>query len=182
MTTYGLTFQDVLRIAVVTGTLGLIPLAIEVGVGEAHGTLASHLGMVLAVPAAVAFEQPLMIGACGLSAIALVNDEIQLRFGDRVIDRRPIADLSQISLWGRAAAVVLRFRDGSRMRLFAIPVPRRQALCDALLARARAHSLGKRHSYGLGTTMWERSTRESPLSPSTTRNISEGQQFGSRDP
>jgi hypothetical protein len=140
MTTYGLTFQDVLRIAVVTGTLGLIPLAIEVGVGEAHGTLASHLGMVLAVPAAVAFEQPLMIGACGLSAIALVNDEIQLRFGDRVIDRRPIADLSQISLWGRAAAVVLRFRDGARMRLFAIPVPRRHALCDALLARAPAPS------------------------------------------
>jgi hypothetical protein len=45
-----------------------------------------------------------------------------------------------------------------------------------------ADSLGQRHSCGLGTTIWERSTRESPLSPSWTRNISEGQQFGSRDP
>jgi hypothetical protein len=140
MTTYGLTFQDVLRIAVVTGTLGLILLAVEVGVGEAHGTLASHLGMVLAVPAAIAFGPPLLIGGCGLTAIALVDDEIQLRVGDRVIDRRSIADLTQISLSGRAAAVVLRFKDGSRMRLFAIPVPRRHALCDALLARAPAPS------------------------------------------
>jgi hypothetical protein len=55
-----------------------------------------------------------------------------------VIDRRPITDLIGISLHGRAAPVVLRFRDGARMRLLAIPVTRRQALCDALLARAAA--------------------------------------------
>lgn len=140
MTTYGMTLKDVFRIAIITGTLGLILLAIEVGVGHAHGTLASHLTMALAVPAAIAFGPPLLLGACGLTAIALVDDEIQLRLGHRVIDRRPIADLTAISLRGRAAAVVLRFRDGSRMRLFAIPAPRRQALCDALLARAPAPS------------------------------------------
>ena len=136
MITYGMTLKDVFQIAVITGTLGLIVLAIEVGVGHAHGTLASHLGMVLAVPAAIAFGPPLMLGACGLTAIALVDDEIQLRLGHRVIDRRPITDLTGVSLRGRAAPVVLRFKDGSRMRLFAIPVPRRRALCDALLARA----------------------------------------------
>jgi hypothetical protein len=140
MATYGMTLKDVFRIAIITGTLGLILLAIEVGVGHAHGTLASHLTMALAVPAAIAFGPPLLLGACGLTAIALVDDEIQLRLGHRVIDRRPIADLAAISLRGRAAAVVLRFRDGSRMRLFAIPAPRRQALYDALLARAPAPS------------------------------------------
>lgn len=140
MTTYGMTVKDVFRVAVVTGTLGLILLAIEVGVGRSNGTLASHLGMVLAVPAAIAFGPPLIIGACGLTAIALVDDEIQLRLGHRVIDRQPIADLTGISLRGRAAAVVLQFKDGSRMRLFAIAVPRRQALYDALLARAPAAS------------------------------------------
>ncbi|HXT03434.1 MAG TPA: hypothetical protein VN760_04595, partial [Casimicrobiaceae bacterium] len=69
MITYGMTLKDVFQIAVITGTLGLIVLAIEVGVGQAHGTLASHLGMVLAVPAAIAFGPPLMLGACGLTAI-----------------------------------------------------------------------------------------------------------------
>ena len=51
-----------------------------------------------------------------------------------MIARQRIADLTGISLRGRLAPLVLRFRDRSRMRLFAIPVPRRQALRDALLA------------------------------------------------
>ena len=138
MTSYGLTFKDLLRIALVTSALGVVLLAIEVGVGQAHGTLAAHLGMVFAVPAGMAFGPPLLIGACGLADIVVGDDEIQLRFAHCVIDRRPITDLIGISLHGRAAPVVLRFRDGARMRLLAIPVIRRQALCDALLARAAA--------------------------------------------
>ncbi|MGH7603759.1 MAG: hypothetical protein ACRENK_07160 [Gemmatimonadaceae bacterium] len=134
MTTYGLTFNDVLRIGIVTSTLGILLLAIEVAVGHAHGTLAAHLTTVVAVPTALAFGPPLLIGTFGLTDIALVGDQIQLRLGRRVIDRQQIADLTGISLRGHAAALVLRFRDGSRMRLFAIPVPRRQALRDALLA------------------------------------------------
>lgn len=136
MTTYGLTLKDVLRIATVTGILGALILAIEVGVGRAHGTLAAHVGMVLGTAAAVAFGPPLIIGAGGLTNIALADDLILLRLGRRVIASRRVADLTGITLRGRAAALVLRFRDGGRMRLFAIPAPRRRALCEALLARA----------------------------------------------
>lgn len=141
MTTYGLTLRDVRRIALITGILGLLLLAIEFGVGHVHGTLSAHLGLVFGVPAGIAFGPPLLIGTCGLTDIAVVDDEVQLRLGRRVLARRPVADLTGISLRGRSAAVVLRFKDGSRMRLLAIPVPRRRALCEALLARApdRSH-------------------------------------------
>jgi cyanophycinase len=74
MSTYGVTITDVLRTAVVAGALGLILLAIEIGVGHAHGTLAAHLGMVIAVPAGIAFLPPLVIGAGGVTHIALVGD------------------------------------------------------------------------------------------------------------
>jgi hypothetical protein len=135
MTTYGLTSKDVLRITLVTGALGLILLAIEIGVGHAYGTLASHRAMVMAVPVGIALGPPLVIGACGVTDIALIYDELQLRLAGRVIERRRIADLTGIALRGPAAPMVLRFRDGARMRLFAIPVPQRLALRDAILAR-----------------------------------------------
>lgn len=135
MTAYRLTFKDVLGIGLVTGTLGILLLAVELAVGHAHGTLATHLTMVLTVPAGVALGPPFVIGTCGLTGIALVGEEIQLRLGRRVIARQRTADLTGISMRGRVAPIVLWFRDGSRMRLFAIPVPRRRALHDALLAR-----------------------------------------------
>ena len=59
MTTYGMTPRDVLRIAATTSILGVLLLAIEVSVGQAHGTLLPHLGMVLTIPAAIAFGPPL---------------------------------------------------------------------------------------------------------------------------
>lgn len=83
MTTYGLTSKDVLRIALVTGALGLILLAIEIGVGHAYGTLANHGAMVMAVPVGIALGPPLVIGACGVTDIVLIHDEVQLRLAGR---------------------------------------------------------------------------------------------------
>ena len=137
MTSYGLALKDLRRLVTVTGVLGFVLLIIELVVSLLDHTASKHIGLLLLVPALIAFGVPAFIVMFSLLRIAVEGTRVQLRFGPWLIRQEDVEDLTFISLRNRVFPVILKFRNGSRMVVLAIPLWHRQALRQDLCALVR---------------------------------------------
>ena len=137
MTSYGLALKDLRRLATAMGVLAFVLLAIELAVSLWDHTTLKHIGLLLLGPVLIAFGVPAFIVLFSLLRIAIEGTHVQLRFGPWLIRQEDVEDLTFLSLRNRMFPVVLRFRNGSRMVVLAIPLWHRQTLRQDLCALVR---------------------------------------------
>ena len=137
MTSYGLALKDLRRLVTAMGVLASVFLVIELSVSLWDHTTSKHIGLLLLRPAVIAFGVPAFIVIFSLLRMAVEGTHVQLRFGPWLIRQEDVKDLTIISLRNRVFPVILRFRNGRRMFVLAIPLWHRQALRQDLCALVR---------------------------------------------
>ena len=135
----GITGSHLRRVAVVGAILGTILFGVGYVGGRASGRLTgfADIALWLLVSALVAAMLPAFIALAGAFQLRSDGTSVTLSlFGRWPLRRCSLSNLTVISLRGRAFPVVLRFSDGSRMRVLGAPLPEIPAFVAALQAAA----------------------------------------------
>jgi hypothetical protein len=131
--------QDVFRAGLVGGVLGALAffggLAVVWWSGK-RGNIAWDELARFAIPCvAVAVILPALLGTASLLRVRLSDGSLAQLVGPCVVIEKPSAELERIDLRGHLFPVVFVFQDGTRMRLFGIPLRKRAAMIAAIAAR-----------------------------------------------
>lgn len=131
---YGITWADLRRVSLLMAGVSVLVILLLIPVGITHGTLKTSAD-------AFRLLSPWLVGGQLLPLFLVPGLLLRLRVADGSITQfvfgrkrstKPIGELEELSLLDGTFPVVLTFRDGTRMRLFASHRRERLALLEHL--------------------------------------------------
>jgi len=138
---YGNTPKTLLKVAIVGLIIAAVVYSVFVIAAAAQGGVGAiwHVFKwpIVAIPAGVGLTVPLVVLPTTLSNIRIEGRTVRHLFMDRwTLGTGSIDDLTEIDLGTGLFAVVLRFRDGRRIRLLGAHMAQCNMLCDDLVKLA----------------------------------------------